>query len=114
MDQRVKKLWVGALGSGDYPQIEGYLRTENGFCCLGVLTDLYIKEKGLAWVTDPEIEHVKRFPFGIDPYFLPREVQEWAGLPNEQPECKGKPLSEWNDEDGLSFKEIADLIEQYL
>ncbi len=44
--------WVEALESGEYPQdpAGGYLKTERGFCCLGVLADV----KGAEWIPDPD------------------------------------------------------------
>lgn len=48
--------WVAALRSGEYKQATGRLRTPEGWCCLGVLTDLAIK-KGLIdaeWEDHPE------------------------------------------------------------
>ncbi|MDE3022802.1 MAG: hypothetical protein KGI54_13250 [Pseudomonadota bacterium] len=32
--------WVAALTSGNFPQVEGALRTSEGFCCLGVACNL--------------------------------------------------------------------------
>ncbi len=44
-------MWVDALESGEYEQGIGKLQPEPGkFCCLGVLTDLYVKEhKTKVW-----------------------------------------------------------------
>jgi hypothetical protein len=42
--------WIEALESGEYPQdaLGGYLKTERGFCCLGVLEEI----AGAKWVKD--------------------------------------------------------------
>lgn len=40
MDADVKAKWLAALRSGDYKQARGYLRTEAGYCCFGVLCDI--------------------------------------------------------------------------
>ena len=40
MDKKLKKKWVKALRSGQYQQTHGQLRTEEGYCCLGVLCDV--------------------------------------------------------------------------
>lgn len=39
-----------ALRSGEYPQTQGRLRDGNGFCCLGVLVDLFLKENEKEWI----------------------------------------------------------------
>lgn len=44
-----KAKWLKALRSGDYKQARQFLRTEKGFCCLGVACDISGKN---AW--DPE------------------------------------------------------------
>ena len=49
MNQQIKQRWIEALKSGEYQQGYEALRYNNKFCCLGVLTDLYIKEHGLQW-----------------------------------------------------------------
>lgn len=51
MNPEVKAKWIDALTSGEYSQTKRCLRDKNGYCCLGVLTDLYIKETGQGkWV----------------------------------------------------------------
>lgn len=45
----VKEAWVKALRSGEYPQSTRSLQNNNGFCCLGVLCDLAMKN---GWVDD--------------------------------------------------------------
>ena len=47
MDSSLKQKWVRALRSGKYEQATGALRNEDGFCCLGVLCDVYDPDK---WV----------------------------------------------------------------
>ena len=32
--------WIEALESNDYPKSRGYLRTADGYCCLGVICDV--------------------------------------------------------------------------
>ena len=44
MNPQVKEKWVNALRSGEYSQCDGKLRSADGFCCLGVLCDLYSQE----------------------------------------------------------------------
>ena len=49
MNTQIKQQWVTALRSGEYTQARWNLQTEQGFCCLGVLCDLYAKETGTEW-----------------------------------------------------------------
>lgn len=41
MEPELKAKWVAALRSGKYQQTTGQLRNEKGFCCLGVLLDVW-------------------------------------------------------------------------
>ena len=122
MKQDVKDLWVEALRSGDYKQTNGYLQDGDGYCCLGVLTDLYCKLKNIEWDDSLGYEDEDgRLRFWGDETLSPN-CQVWAGLEEDNPSVtyKGKtePLSFFNDGicgvDGLNFNEIADLIEQQL
>ncbi len=40
MNVELKERWATALESGNYPQALGALKTDTGFCCLGVLCDV--------------------------------------------------------------------------
>jgi hypothetical protein len=40
MKPEIKAQWIAALRSGKYPQTTHNLKTEQGFCCLGVLCDI--------------------------------------------------------------------------
>jgi len=101
MNKRIKKIWCEALRSGDYEQETGQLKIDEGFCCLGVLTDLYLIEKGLTW------ENL------ISNYFLEGNIINWAELKTKNPIIDDVGLSVLND-NGTSFKEIARLIEENL
>ena len=112
MNPDIKKRWVEALRSGQYSQIRGKLHRENeGYCCLGVLTDLYLKEMGRSW-NDP----TEAGPLFIDEERLPREVCRWARIAEDLPSVLGE--NEWEswelavmNDDGDSFEMIAHLIE---
>ncbi len=104
-----------ALRSGEYEQTKGMLyREDEGYCCLGVLTDLFLKEKGLTWNSPVKKGESNTF---IDKEELPEEVQQWAGVEHSLPYALDDERNEdWelavlNDE-GSSFSEIADLIEK--
>ncbi len=102
MNQEVKKKWVDALRSGKYDQCKGSLKGEKGYCCLGVLTDLYLKEKNLDWI---EYQN-----WGT----LPSLVTHWAGLDYNNPSIGISYATELNDDFNKTFDEIADLIEKNL
>lgn len=83
MNENVKRLWLKALRSGKYRRTRFRLRTESGYCCLGVLCDLYQQETGLgAWVKSPD-GTAYSFNVGNDTgnyYLIPSAVLEWAGM----------------------------------
>lgn len=121
--------WVDALRSGEYEQATGQLRTNKGFCCLGVACDLYGEENDVTWGRDDG------FIGRID--LPPSIVGDWLGIgsPNpvlayisyEDPEDPdaytitpgGNQISEdaelraseLNDDYGWAFDQIADAIE---
>ena len=103
MKKRIKNKWVKALRSGEYNQCAGKLVTErclgDSFCCLGVLTNLYVEEKGNAkeaW-----------YPIGT----LSEVVMKWADMKSKGGQFRGSTLIHLNDTERYSFKEIATVIE---
>lgn len=96
------KKWVAALKSGEYKQDTGQLCSDNGYCCLGVLCDIYDKED------DQPIDWE-----GGD-YYLPQDLQDIIGLKDEDGkvilEDETTSLVELNDE-YRSFEFIAEVIE---
>jgi hypothetical protein len=123
MNPDIKQKWLDALRSGEYQQGEKVLRTaDNKFCCLGVLTDIAIKEgvgnltwnekKPLGWlVKNTEDDEATKV--------LPPEVSEWAGLDSDNPSVQHDELNRecviahLNDT-GIPFDEIAGIIEEQL
>lgn len=111
MKEDVKAEWVEALRSGDYPQTTGMLRNTDkgvvGYCCLGVLCDLYQKSNPpLSWD-----EWSNGVP--VD------KVYEWAGVDPGKgffSVVDGRPVSliRYNDERLYTFPMIADVIEAQL
>lgn len=103
MNPEAKAKWIEALRSGKYKQGRGALRNGDTFCCLGVLCDI----SGVAkW-------DVTRYDGEL--YMPPKSVREWAGLdgyPVYLDGPTGDDVSHLNDQMGLSFEEIADLIEK--
>lgn len=138
MNNEVKDLWVRALRSGEYQQGDGRLVTfvegQPKFCCLGVLTDLYIKRnEDLVW-SEPEVSTRGICYSHADGQhlLLPDSVKYWAGLRISDPHVSLLSLSEEQKErlkpanrmslialsvlndQGFSFEEIAGLIEKNL
>ena len=139
MKPEIKQKWLDALRSGEYSQGTRHLYSGRGFCCLGVLCDIYAKEKNERWWyydgdTEEEtpVEELKK-PIHPGDYFnlhdenelLPPLVADWAGLDDFSPQVvvstededgPGTELQELvalNDF-GTSFKYLADLIEKSL
>lgn len=110
MNKEVKEKWVAALTSGEYKQGSHALKDNDRYCCLGVLCDLYAKEKAIP-------------SFDVDGVFLeerallPKEVMAWAEI--EDPaglfvkNGEKANLTTLND-DGLPFERIAVLINDNL
>ena len=98
MTPEFKAKWVAALRSGKYKQGRGALRKGDTFCCLGVACDLIDKD---GWEDGT---------FGMG----------WNGTGCESTDLpfinsdEAISLSELNDKERLSFKEIADYIEHNL
>lgn len=111
-----------ALRSGEYKQTKGRLKTEEGFCCLGVLCDLYLKEQSEEWKSSDFIEEDEVLSYEIYSCdtLPPESVVVWAGLPCASPGVMidyrdyVNDLTELNDSLGKSFAEIADYIETQL
>lgn len=129
MRKEVADKWIDALRSGNYAQCKGQLRNNDpvldqepcGFCCLGVLCDLYAAEHPLSDWTDNGL-------FQGEEFHLPVAVREWAGMRSDNGalpryvevmrERHGYGQVKWADGDnlvdlndnGCSFTEIADVI----
>lgn len=135
MKESIKKKWIKALRSGKYKQTRGCLRRElkggeHGYCCLGVLTDLYMKEKNRTlkkkkvWKRvepDEDEDDNNNFSLNGEDMTLPREVRKWAGTtrhdPNLHRQSKNgrrldpKGATTLNDDLKYNFEKIADCLE---
>lgn len=111
MKPEVRDLWVDALESGEYPQTTGMLRRLDnagniaGYCCLGVLCDLYERATGNA---------LDVLQWGQLP---PTEVRDWAGMNRTDPnlwmdpeEIRTEQATSLNDDCGWDFAQIARAI----
>ena len=138
MKKAIADKWVRALNSDKYLQAEGRL-CKNGykndsFCCLGVLTDLYIQDKHKStkngkhtygWETQTEFNK-RIYAFEGETENLADKVQRWAGMKSSCGfiqwgmkdlgiEFKSRDfdsLIDMNDS-GKSFKDIAQVIKKY-
>jgi hypothetical protein len=97
MKKTIMNKWVKALRSGKYKQCREKLCNVNGqtgeesFCCLGVLTDLYLKDrkqqkkgpgiKNFNTKKDMDYEHdFSKWEVDGEEGCLPGEVAKWAGF----------------------------------
>ena len=129
MNPDIKTKWLAALRSGEYKQAKHVLALVNddgtaieGFCCLGVLCDLRFKEENIKWtMRDPytnETRHGALTPDGTTGTLDHDTAWPWSGLYTVNPSVVVNDatyqISQLNDELGMSFEEIADVIEQQL
>jgi hypothetical protein len=104
MKPAVKKRWVKALRSGEYEQTQARLHDEDGFCCLGVLLDVEHSfdwewdEYAKCWCIDGNHIHLPGFEFNHEYKLSVSEEETLAGM----------------NDDGCTFPEIADWIEENL
>lgn len=121
MDKEIAFKLAAALESGEYQQATLALRNGTGYCCLGVLCDIYAKETGQgSW----ELNMTAAGPswsFDTKPGFrsaavLPLPVMEWADVQTDNgsyvQDENGEyryALSAMND-NGLSFRDIASVV----
>jgi hypothetical protein len=119
MDPEIKARWVAALRSGEYKQAVETLRRNGAHCCLGVLCDLFAKENGKPWRAKAmsEVGPYQSYTGGFADSKMPGAVVcIWAGIdPYDRVEIGDtrQPLYVHND-DGRTFAEIADAIEEQL
>jgi len=128
--QRIRKMWVDALRCGDYKQGKGVLRstddTGDSFCCLGVLSDLYVREGHATWDRIGE-DHYRVLGSGWNVLghlsILPHQIMRWVGLLSDTGKLFIEKYEDEEDDDmrflvamndkeqNLTFAEIADVIE---
>lgn len=129
MKPEIKKKWVAALRSGKYKQGTRALAPDLGpsvkdstFCCLGVLSDLFLLENGFGNLPPP-VRWMCVDEVSASSGALPSCVAAWAGCLSLDPVVGSglgtASLSCHNDGQGnierkKNFKKIADLIEEHL
>lgn len=129
MNPAIKALWVYDLRTTEHKQNSTFLNCSAGFCCLGRLTDLYIQSpantNNLQWIDKDYGIKI----FGHSSVHLSNEILDWSGLKNREGAKVLVPkhlkvstqirergvvtLSLLNDH-GLTFRELADIIEEQL
>lgn len=118
MKPEIKKQWIEALRSGEYTQTNMRLKTDEGYCCLGVLCDLHRKthpELNLTWTKNDTQDS---YFYDDSNVMLHKTVQEWADIDSHgrygnkiNDSINEFALTKDNDA-GKSFNEIADIIEK--
>lgn len=121
MVPEIKREWIDALLSDEYPQATGALRSNVGFCCLGVLCDIAIKH-GVVNPWKPTGNHLYAIEVdGVDVLEIglpPAAVMEWAGLEyrggeyGERVGDRGASYLAGDNDSGKTFSEIAKIIEE--
>jgi hypothetical protein len=117
MNKANMRKWVAALRSGDYLQTQGALHKDDGYCCLGVVCEIsklgeWVRAEFHEVVEDPHYTY--QIGYEAEHTHLPEPVREWLGVNSPNPLIKGNLHSiAANDSQGLSFNEIADLLEDY-
>lgn len=109
MKADVKQKWLEALRSGDYQQGKNVLRSSfgpaNTYCCLGVLCDILPQAEWKPYNGRWRIWH----GFEIEESYVPQNLASELELTHPHQRI----LARMNDE-GRSFEEIADYIEEYV
>lgn len=109
MNSEIREKWCAALRSGKYAQNTNFLRTNEGYCCLGVLEDIRLKEQKIDWVFEEE-EGWYRPGEGKSQYLLSDTGVEWAEISSDGADNDLNILMAMND-NGIKFPVIADCIE---
>lgn len=107
--------WVEALKSGRYRQtretlFDPDLESGGGYCCLGVLTDLYINHHGLRSGAPSYSGLFRTNSKGHNGDMPDNNVLAWADLTEDQ----ATELVSLNDDDRADFLTIAEHIEKTL
>lgn len=100
-----KQQWLEALRSGNYKQITSKLKTEDGFCCLGVYADAV---EHVDWQPNDNPNLANDFFISSGEFceeILPGSMID-LGTQSE--------ITRMNDQEGDSFNAIADWVEENL
>lgn len=115
MKEEIALKLIKALRSNRYKQTTRALKTDIGYCCLGVLCQ--ISKLGKFDSNHPP-ENAAGYPYVIkgqpsEISVLTKPVMEWAGMKSNIGvlSSETETLANYND-NGKSFLEIADIIKQ--
>jgi hypothetical protein len=126
MNPEVKQKWIAALRSGKYEQSSERLRSVSGYCCLGVLCDLYAQEHNTQWEfrgnEETNLQPQDYWYFGDESEYLPESVMDWAGLkvPNPSVRIDDEDNCYYEDQianvndSGYTFNDLSKLIQEQL
>lgn len=126
MRAAIKERWVAALRSGAYPQTKYRLQRmetrygrEAGFCCLGVLCDMAVKDGVITERTAFDGDGDEVMTYGTAGFLDGGNCGAMSLLPNE---VRGWASADWStnlelelcglNDKGTSFTAIADRIEE--
>ena len=112
----VRTLWIEALRSGEYKQTREYLHNPQGYCCLGVLCDIFRKQNpsSCEWVLPQDkgsyvfSTNEEEDGWVQEESYPPILVRDWAGLSYSNMMA----LAKLNDDDHFTFNEIANVLEE--
>ena len=107
MIEKIKEQWIKALKSGKYTKCRGFLHSENDFCVIGVLCDLYLKSKGEEWRQESDFSEFSIHGSSFRPNV---EILVWANLGQDNL----NDLFNLNDRNKKTFNQMADWIEETL
>lgn len=101
MNPEIKARWVAALRSGKYEQERAVLKGKSGFCCLGVLCEIYATDSGFtAWQSDDFSEEGEELPN--------QDVVRWAAFPHKYGDESEPCLNDLKVEIGGEYRNLAD------
>lgn len=104
INRRQLEIWINALRSGEFKQGYNQLQKGDTYCCLGVACKVLIPEHKLEIDEDGDMYGIMP---GIQSY-CPKWLDEIA---EDFTNKTGRELPNLNDAAGLTFDEIADLLE---
>lgn len=116
MKAELKRRWVEALRSGKYKQVNSTLRSGHGYpgeerryCCLGVLCDIVDPNGWTDWQS-------RNHPLADDgnSYIRTSALRELGLIGRENGGYSQRKLAKLNDEGGMDFIAIADIIDKHI
>jgi hypothetical protein len=110
MRECVKNKWIAALRSGKYKQGRGRLNGPDGYCCLGVLCEVFIADGNALDVRTPN----SVTEYNGESSYPPDAVLKWAGIRSLEGHAEGAPhsVAAVNDH-AHSFTSSIEYIEQH-